>query len=529
MRIHDNGPADDSQHTDGGTDREFVRRARDVEPVTERQHQQAKERTGTEHGRQRLAKTRDVAGEAQQAPYAPAQKQQVQHQAADQRASGLVHGHGQQTLPQDIHRGGEQQQNAGVGQVIRATAAQYDLEEDVKDREHHPEALQPGSVVTKVNDPLHFPFMPVFDLSHVLVDQQSRLDAVCSGIAAGDLVAIDTEFVRTTQFSPRLCLVQIAAGDQAYCIDELAGLDTRPLWDLLCAGQGLRVLHAAKQDLEVAWVRYQRLPSPLFDTQIAAALVGQPAQVGYAGLVKTLLDIDVDKTHTRADWSLRPLAPALIAYGAADVVHLPVVYALLREQLEKLGRHTWALEDSARLVDPALYIVDPGEAWRRLPGIPRMPVPAQLRARRLASWREEYALRADRPRQWILTDKSLLDIAMRRPRNETELAGCTEVPPGVARRQGEAILAELDAAALDFENGTDLVQEMRPELVNPEHMKRLGRVVEEIAKSLAISPELLATRKDLTAAIRGEQQIRPLSGWRRPIIGEPLLAAVNAL
>jgi ribonuclease D len=176
--------------------------------------------------------------------------------------------------------------------------------------------------------------MPVLDLSQILIDQQLRLADACSAIVPEDLISIDTEFVRTTQFSPRLCLTQISAGDRIYCIDELAEIDTAPLWDLLCAGEGLRVLHAAKQDMEVAWVRHKRLPEPLFDTQVAAALVDQPAQVGYAGLVKTLLDIDVDKTHTRADWSVRPLAPELITYAASDVLHLPVIYQMLREQLE---------------------------------------------------------------------------------------------------------------------------------------------------------------------------------------------------
>lgn len=371
--------------------------------------------------------------------------------------------------------------------------------------------------------------MPVLDPTEVLIDSTPQLADACRAIAPGELICIDTEFIRTTQYSPRLCLTQIAAGDRIHCVDELAEIDTSPLWDLLCAGEGLRVLHAAKQDMEVAWIRHKRLPAPLFDTQIAAALVGHAAQVGYAGLVKSLLDIDVDKTHTRADWSCRPLAPELIAYAASDVLHLPVIYQMLREQLEKLGRYDWAIEDSARMVNPDLYKVAPDEAWRRLPGIPRLPVAAQLRARRLARWREEYAYRADRPRQWILGDKSLLDIAMRRPRNEAELAGCAEVPAGVARRQGDAILAELDAAARDYDAGTDLVQESRPELVDPAQLKRLGQVVDDIAKSLAIAPEILATRKDLTAAIRGDAEIRPLSGWRRPVIGEPLLAAVSAL
>jgi ribonuclease D len=371
--------------------------------------------------------------------------------------------------------------------------------------------------------------MPVLDLTEILIDQQPRLADACAAIAAEELLYLDTDFVRTTQFSPRLCLTQIAAGDRIFCVDELADLDTGPLWDLLCSGRGLRIVHAAKQDMEVAWVRHKRLPDPLFDTQIAAALVGQPAQVGYAGLVKTLLDVDVDKTHTRADWSLRPLGPELIHYAASDVVHLPLVYALLREQLEKLGRYAWAVEDSARLVDPVLYIVDPGEAWRRLASLPRLPVPAQLRARRLARWREENAFRADRPRQWILSDKSLLDIAMRRPRTEAELAGCAEVAPGTARRQGDALLAELEEADREYAGGTDLVQEARPELVDPEKLKRIGKVVDDVAKSLGLAPEILATRKDITAAIRGEPDLRPLTGWRRAVIGEPLLAAVSTL
>jgi len=371
--------------------------------------------------------------------------------------------------------------------------------------------------------------MPVLDPAEVLVDQQPRIADACHALAASPILALDTEFVRTTQFSPRLCLTQIAGGDAVFCVDELADVDTSPVWELLCAGQRLCIVHAAKQDMEVAWIRHRRLPQPLFDTQIAAALVGQPAQVGYAGLVKALLDIDIDKTHTRADWSRRPLGPELIQYAAIDVLHLPTLHALLAAELHKQGRYAWAVEDSARLVDPALYTVNPGEAWRRLPGIPRLPVAAQLRARRLAAWREESAVRADRPRQWILSDKSLLDIAVRRPRDEAALASCAEVAPGTARRQGETLLQLLEAADREFAEGTDLVQESRPEVVDPVQLKRIGQVVEDVAKSLGIPPEILATRKDITAMIRGEDDPRPLAGWRREVIGEPLLAAVKAL
>lgn len=367
--------------------------------------------------------------------------------------------------------------------------------------------------------------MPVPD--PVLVDQPGAVARAVAAAADAPLIALDTEFVRTTQFAPRLCLVQFAAGAEVFCIDELAGLELAPLWDALLA-DGLRILHAAKQDLEVIYLRYGRLPARIFDTQIAAALTGHPAQVGYAGLVQALLGIEVDKTHTRADWSLRPLAPALIAYGASDVLHLPEVYARLRERLEALGRYAWVEEDSARLIDPALYAAAPELAWRRLGVIPQLPVPAQLRARRLARLREELAIRSDRPRQWILTDRALLDIAMKAPADAVALAACDDVAPGFARRQAARVLAEIEAAAAEFAAGTDLVQEPRPEAIDPGLLKRLSRVTEACGRELGIAPELLATRRDLTAMVRGEDGARPLQGWRRDVIGVRLQDALRA-
>jgi ribonuclease D len=375
------------------------------------------------------------------------------------------------------------------------------------------------------HDPLHCRDMPVPD--PVLVDQPGAVARAVAAAADAPLIALDTEFVRTTQFAPRLCLVQFAAGAEVFCLDELAGLELAPLWDILLA-DGLRILHAAKQDLEVIYLRYGRLPARIIDTQIAAALTGHPAQVGYAGLVQTLLGVEVDKTHTRADWSLRPLAPALIDYGASDVLHLPEVYSRLRDRLEALGRYAWVEEDSARLIDPALYAAAPDLAWRRLGVIPQLPVPAQLRARRLARLREELAIRADRPRQWILTDRALLDIAMKAPADAVALAACDDVAPGFARRQAARVLAEIEAATAEFAAGTDLVQEPRPDVIDPGLLKRLSRVTEACGRELGIAPELLATRRDLTAMVRGDADARPLQGWRRDVIGVRLEDALRA-
>lgn len=368
--------------------------------------------------------------------------------------------------------------------------------------------------------------MPVPTSAGLLIDREPELLAACAGIPAGERIAIDTEFMRTTQFRPRLCIVQVAAAGRIFCVDELADFDTGPLWDLLCDARGLRILHAAKQDLEVIWLRTGRLPGVLFDTQVAAAMTGHPAQIGYAPLVKALFDVDIDKTHTRADWSRRPLKPELIRYAAADVEHLPALHDRLGDELVSLGRLAWAEEDSERLLDPALYRPAPEEAWRRLGAIPRMPVAAQLRARRLARWREEYAVRADRPRQWILSDRALLDISMRAPATLEQLGACEDTAPGLVRRHGDTLLAELEEAAREYREGTDLVQEARAEPADQEQIRRLGKRVEAIAASLNMPPEILATRRELAALLRGERSLRVLEGWRRDVVGQPLLDAL---
>lgn len=368
--------------------------------------------------------------------------------------------------------------------------------------------------------------MPVPDPSDLLVDRPAAVPRAVAAVTAAPLVAIDTEFVRTTQFAPRLCLVQLAAGDAIFCVDELADLELGALWDALLA-DGERVLHAAKQDLEVIYQRCGRLPARVFDTQVAAALTGHPAQVGYAALVQALLGVEVDKTHTRADWSRRPLAPELIAYAATDVAHLPAVHARLRADLAAAGRLAWAEEDSARLLDPALYATAPDLAWKRLGVLPQLPVPAQLRARRLARLREELAIRADKPRQWILSDRALLDIAFRGPADLAALGACDDVAPGFVRKQGERVLAELAAAAVEFATGTDLTQEPRPDAVDPVLVKRLAKETETCGKDLGIAPEILATRKDLTGLIRGERGGRVLGGWRRDVIGSRLVEVLE--
>lgn len=369
--------------------------------------------------------------------------------------------------------------------------------------------------------------MPVPREHAHLVDSQEQLDACLPVLTAQGELPLDTEFARTDTYRPRLCLMQIATPATMFCIDMLADLDATTLWQAIAAERTLKIMHAAKQDLEVLGLRFGSLPGPLFDTQVAAGLLGHPQQAGYAALVESELGVRLEKTQTRTDWSRRPLTPAQVDYAADDVAYLAELASRMRERLRQLGREDWALADSAALLDPALYGVQAQSAWQRLSGIEYLPVAVQARARRLAAWRERRADSADRPRQWILTDQALLALAMAGPQDLAGIEALQVLSPGALRRSGEALLAELRQAEADLAAGSVVpVQRPRPAPSDNGQAKKLVAVVQKAASELGIAPEILATRAELVALLRGERELRPLRGWRRAVIGEALLARV---
>ncbi len=365
--------------------------------------------------------------------------------------------------------------------------------------------------------------MPPPDLPAPIRDN-ARLAELPARFGAADSIATDTEFNRSSTYRPQLCLLQLAADGELALIDMLTQLDTAPLVSLLTEAPGLKLFHAASQDLEVLELTLGILPNRIFDTQIAAGLLGYPAQVGYAALVADILGIELDKGATRTDWSRRPLSARQLAYAAADVVHLHELYQRLRERLAACGREGWALEDSERLLDPARYRVAPEQAWQRLGAIPYLPVAVQRRARALATWRERRAQRIDRPRQWVLNDKLLLAIAQTNPRDAAALASIPELPPAIARRQGQHIITALTEA--EQTHAEAIVQRRRSAAPDEASLKRLAAIVRARAEELKIAPELLATRRELAALLRGEIEQRVTSGWRREVLGEALLAAL---
>lgn len=344
-------------------------------------------------------------------------------------------------------------------------------------------------------------------------------DAIADVFGTHNHVGVDTEFMREKTFFAELCLVQVATGDRIYCVDPLAGGDMQSFWARLM--EDTWVVHSARQDIEVVFQASGRMPKRLFDTQVAAGLLGYQPQMGYASLVKALFDVEIDKSHTRANWLQRPLPEKVLRYAADDVAWLLPARDLLAEQLDRQGRLSWAEEDSAQLLDPALYDVDPGLAIGRLKGARNLRGRRRAAAARLAAWRESEALRANRPRQWIAKDSVLLELATRLPGTMAALNQIGELPAGLIRRSGKAILAEIAASANDDGN---YLPPAVPTEAQKAQLKSMQKYVAQRASEIGVAAETVASKRDLSAIIiNGERQSKVLSGWRREVLGDRLV------
>jgi len=343
-------------------------------------------------------------------------------------------------------------------------------------------------------------------------------DSLADELRSHPQLAVDTEFMRERTYFAQLCLVQVASPASIWCADPLSGHGTDAFWAALLGRDW--VLHAARQDIEVVYQAAGAMPSSIFDTQIAAALLGMPAQIGYAGLVKELFDVEIHKSHTRADWSKRPLREEYLQYAAEDVEYLLPAHEILTARLEEKGRLEWAREDSGRLLDPALYEVAEGEAIERLKGARNLRGRKRAAAARLAEWREAEAIRRDRPRQWILRDNVLLDIAWNLPETEDRLAGIEGLPPKLVKRAGQALLEAVRDSADD---GRGYKPPRPPDERQKVVLREMQSRVAACAAELDIAAETLASKRELAAVVvDGDRDSRLFDGWRAAIIGDEL-------
>ena len=337
-------------------------------------------------------------------------------------------------------------------------------------------------------------------------------------------VALDTEFLRERTYRAQLCLVQLASPSAAACIDPLALRQLAPLADVLGAPTVLKVMHASRQDLEVL-LPIAGVTQPVFDTQIGAGLMGLPAQIGYAEAVRRLLGHELAKSHTRTDWSRRPLSAEQITYALDDVNYLLPLAERLQEELGRLGRLEWLKEELAELTDPTSLSVDPELAWMRLKGLRHLDEGRVRLARSLAAWRERNAIEHDRPRGWILDEAVLREIVLQVPRSSAALEAIADMPPGLVKRRGAELLGLVAAAGIS-DPTPPLPRRGRPDPVKAALLKKLSGISQAVASELQLAPEVLATRRDLEELADGARDGVVLHGWRRAVLGERLLAAL---
>ncbi|MFQ5772925.1 MAG: ribonuclease D [Kiloniellaceae bacterium] len=360
-----------------------------------------------------------------------------------------------------------------------------------------------------------------------LIAESAELAAFCARQAQADFIAVDTEFMRDSTYWPKLCLAQVAGPQEAAAIDTLApGIDLGPLFTLLKNNRILKVFHSARQDMEIFFLLMDRLPEPIFDTQVAAMVCGFGESVGYDTLVRRVTGARIDKSTRFADWSRRPLKRRQVDYALSDVVHLRPVYERLRQRLAKTGRTAWLDEEMAVLTNPETYRLVPETAWQRLKtrsGDRRYL--AILRA--LAAWREAEAQRRDVPRNRVLRDEQIFDIAAHRPATVEELARTRGLSREAAHgRIGQAILKAIAAglAVPEADCPAPPPRAERPAGLGPV-IDLLKVLLKMRCEKHEVAQKLVASAADLELIAADDKATVPaLTGWRREIFGKEALA-----
>jgi len=359
------------------------------------------------------------------------------------------------------------------------------------------------------------------------VDSDAELAELCQRWSEQAAIAVDTEFMRSQTFYPHAGLVQIGDGQGCYLIDPLAISDFQPLIDLFVNEAVTKVLHACSEDLEVFRHLLGVVPSPLFDTQIGAAFAGYGFSVGYAGLVSKVLGIDVPKGETRSDWMQRPLSQSQLHYAALDVAYLLVVYGKILQQLKASDRLAWAQSDCAELLEASRDSNDPASYYLKIKSAWKLTRTELAILQRLSEWREVQARSRDVPRNRLLKEGALWELAKRKPGSMAQLTRIEGLPPRTIKTDGETLLA-----LIATEVGGQGLPGRLPAPLPPDQgdlLKALKAEARDTAEAMALPSEVLVRKKEFEFVVRsgmaaGDYQLPPrLKGWRRPVIGDALI------
>lgn len=361
------------------------------------------------------------------------------------------------------------------------------------------------------------------------IQHEADLEIFCKDAAQQDWLAIDSEFIREKTYYPNLCLIQIATSEKIVCIDTLSLTNLKPLKELLFSPKTTKVFHAASQDLEILYNLYNDTPNPVFDTQIAASALGYGEQVSYAYIVKKICNVTIDKSLSRTAWNKRPLNNKEIQYAVDDVKYLAKVYLQLTNELKSKNRTHWVSEECQRICTVENYIVNPGELWKSVKGVGKLEPNQLIVLKYLASWRDHQAKKENKPRQWILRDKSLRALAIQQPKIESELLEIEEITNLQRKIYAVSILQCI-------KQGLRTPKDLWPEKDNCSPLDRKQRrlikyaleFIRNRAEEQSISPNMLATRSIVEKLIRGHRDLPILCDWRLEIIGNDLIKLLES-
>jgi ribonuclease D len=359
-----------------------------------------------------------------------------------------------------------------------------------------------------------------------VITASDELAEVCAQMARHPFVTVDTEFLRETTYYPLLCVAQIAGPEDAKVIDALAeGIDLAPFFELMADEKVVKVFHAARQDVEIVWNMAKTIPHPIFDTQVAAMVLGYGDSIAYDQLVQKITGDSLDKSHRFTDWTRRPLSDAQIAYALSDVTHLRAVYAKLAADLDKRGRAEWVEAEMNVLTSPDTYRAEPERAWERLKSRVRKPRELAVLIE-VAAWREREAQTRDVPRARVLKDEVLGDLAVQAPTTIDRLGSLRSLPKGFERsRWGEAIVEAVKRGLSRDPAMLPSLERFRPAPKGAATVELLKVLLRMTAERHGVAAKVIATVDDLDRiAADDAADVPAMKGWRRELFGEKALA-----
>lgn len=356
-----------------------------------------------------------------------------------------------------------------------------------------------------------------------MITTTQALKECCNELSNSHFLALDTEFLREKTYFPKLALIQVANESSTYIIDPLTIDSLDDFFTLINNPKITKVLHSARQDYEIFFNLQGHLPKPIFDTQIAASLLGYGEQIGYANLIKNLLDIDVDKSQTRTDWTKRPLNDKQLDYAASDVIHLAEVYPMMLKRLDELNRTNWLDDDFMQLTSEKTFQVDKRSMWKKIKSANRLPSQKLSIVQELADWRETQAILQDRPRKHVLSDDSIVDIANQQPKTISAIREIRQINPRLKEPDFNQLLECIQTGLNKPESDwPKFARKHKPSMEQSAIVDILSVIVQISAAENQISPAFICNKKDLVKIVCGDSDSPLYQGWRKQLVGESI-------